>query len=261
MSTSIAIKDDKILSQSDQVFAMLGTALDKGLNTDAIEKLVNLQERILAKNAEREYISAMTRFQSNCPPIAKNKKATVTTAGGGNYSYEYATLDHIAETIAPLLELCGLSYTFDSSLSDGLVRVVCTLSHNGGHSKQSEFTAPVDQGMKVGAAQKVASALTYARRYALVSALGLTTTGDDDDDGRTASASPKQTRIDKERMQRVMIDILSLLDSDDGYGLKQVVEELKEDEQMWVWQFFSHKQKENIRKLLNSTKPKIEDMK
>ena len=76
-----------------------------------------------------------------------------------------------------------LSYSFESEITDGMVEVTCKISHINGHTESARFTAPVDPSAKVNDMQKTASALSYARRYALQLALGITTT-DEDDDGQ-----------------------------------------------------------------------------
>ena len=172
------------VSDGVAVMAMLQAAVGSGASPETLEKLVALQERIMAKQAEMDFNRAMHCFQVSCPPIGKNR-----TAGSGSFTYDYATLDHIASTIAPIMQKCGLSYSFESSIEEGAVRASCTIKHVGGHSSIAHFSAPIDRSAKMNDMQKTASALSYARRYALILALGLTT-GEMDDDGNAASLEP-----------------------------------------------------------------------
>jgi hypothetical protein len=157
---------------------LLTIAVEKGLSPEAMERLVNLQQRLMQQQAEEAFNIAIQRFQSACPVITKN-----ATADAGKYSYNFADLPHIAATIRPHLEAAGLSYSFDSKLDTDRLRVTCTVHHIAGHSRTSTFEAKIDGPSAMSQLHKSASTLTYCRRYALTLALGLTT-ADTDDDGR-----------------------------------------------------------------------------
>jgi hypothetical protein len=157
---------------------LLTIAVEKGLSPEAMERLVNLQQRLMQQQAEEAFNLAIQRFQSACPVITKN-----ATADAGKYSYNFADLPHIAATIRPHLESAGLSYSFDSKLESDRLRVTCTVHHVAGHSRTSTFEAKIDGPSAMSQLHKSASTLTYCRRYALTLALGLTT-ADTDDDGR-----------------------------------------------------------------------------
>lgn len=156
--------------------AMLMLAIERGITPDGLEKLVTLQLAILKQRAEAAFNLSIQQFQSTLRPIYKNK-----TANLGSYSVQYATLEQIAEHISPMMAANGLSFSFDSVLADNAVKTTCTIHHIDGHSRSHTFSAPIDGTAKMNAMQKAASALTYSRRYALVLALGITFTEDDDD--------------------------------------------------------------------------------
>ncbi len=176
-------QDDLPVSQNTNVVSvenLLQTAIEKGMDADALTKLVDLHERMLNKQAEMEFNQAMQSFQSECPPI---KRSTQGKFGS------YAPLDVIAKTIAPLLKKCGLSYKWESNVKNDehavLITSMCIIKHTQGHSDCSVFTAPVDNRIEPGKGanqmQRYAAAETYANRRSLVSALGLATTDQDID--------------------------------------------------------------------------------
>ncbi len=184
MSEAIARTDEG----QNQVAQLLALAVEKGLGVEGLEKLVALQERVMARQAESAMAAAMAEFQRRCPSIKKTSTARVTTAGGGTYSYTYAELDEIAQTVNPLLADLGLSYTWDSEMTDTMHTCRCTLRHAAGHQVTSSFTCPIDTTAKMNGTQKAGAALTYARRQSLISVLGLTTT-DPDTDGASGGES------------------------------------------------------------------------
>lgn len=132
-----------------------------------LEKMMDLQERWEDRKAQQEFNQALANFQAEAPSIIKD--------GIGHRSVTYAPLDTILKTIQPLLTAQGLSVRFSTSMTDtGLLRATCTISHVSGHSEASEITVPVDSDMRANATQKMGSANSYAKRYALGNALNLT---------------------------------------------------------------------------------------
>ena len=117
---------------------------------------------------------ALLAFHALLPTISKDKKVSA-----GAKQYKYAPLDVIQEAIKqPLLD-CGLYYS-QYMVESGLKTIIY---HDSGEEKDCGAYPIIIQGLD---SQKVGSAYTYARRYSLASALGLTI-ADEDDDGQAAS--------------------------------------------------------------------------
>jgi hypothetical protein len=132
----------------------------------------------------------MADFQRQVPAIPKTKTAQITTRGGGRYSYSYAPLEEILRVTRPVMAPLGLSISWRSGKVDGTsVSVICQVAHTLGHVEDSgTVTVPVtagDDGRGANPSQRVASAMTYAKRYSLLGILGLAPEEDDD----SASAS------------------------------------------------------------------------
>ena len=183
------------------------------MTPEGLEKLVALFNQQEDRAAAREFSAAMAAFQAECPPIRKASTAEIVTTSGARYSYQYAELDMIANTIRPLLHKHGLSYTWDSSEAGGLLACTCTIRHANGHSVASKFTCSIDSAAKMSGAQKSGAALTYAKRQALIQALGLTT-GEPDTDGaasRHAETGPTITE-DQAANLDAMLDELKAKD-------------------------------------------------
>ena len=140
--------------------------------------------------AAKEFASSMARFQSVCPPVPRKSKADIVTGSGARYSYTFAELDEIARTVNPHLRDNGLSYTWDSKLTAGVLSCICTLRHANGHCVSASFSASTESRAGMSEMQKTAAALTFARRQSLVQVLGLTTC-DYDIDGATGKSGEK----------------------------------------------------------------------
>lgn len=158
------------------VLDLLRLAIEKNVPVEALEKLQALHERVSDRQAAQEFAHALATFQRRCPPIAKNKTATIASRTGSGFQYGFADLPEICLTIAPHLEAVGLSYTWNSKAEGGLLTTACVLRHVNGHRETSTFSCPVESGAGMSEQQKYAAALSFGRRMSLISALGLTIT-------------------------------------------------------------------------------------
>lgn len=167
------------LSEFGHLFAL---AIEKGAASDAIKAMCDMRERLVAAEAKQQFHAAMVQFQQACPVVRKTDTAAFD-GRSGKVSYDFLPLADLVIGITPTLAKCGLSYRFDSSMTQNTQTVTCTISHVGGHSESSSFSSPIEGTSTMSNMQKGASALTYARRYALLLALGIGTADKDDDAG------------------------------------------------------------------------------
>lgn len=99
------------------------------------------------------------------------------------FKSKYADLASVWESCRAALSSNGLSIVQSPEESDSGIAVVTMMLHSSGQWIRSRYTMPVS---KVDA-QAVGSAITYARRYALSSIVGI---APEDDDGNGASNKP-----------------------------------------------------------------------
>lgn len=176
MATVVPNGNGVAVSANAPVTQLLQLAVERGTPVEQMEKLVDLYERMEAREAAREFNRALAAFQAECPPIGKNKTAEITTKSGGKYSYTYAPLDEIVPIVRPILHKHGLSFAWDSAVAGAQLTCVCTLRHENGHAITASFTLPTESQSAMSAQQKVGAALTFAQRKSLESALGIVTT-------------------------------------------------------------------------------------
>lgn len=162
---------------TERVSRLIEVAIQNKLDPDALEKLVALQERAMAREAKAAFDQAKREFQAECPVIGKNRGVD---GGERGPKYRFADLEKITTTIRPLLERFGFSYDFTQKYDKEIIEVTCHLHHAGGHTQATPFSAPWATNAGMSAAQKSASATTFCQRYALRMALGLPV-GEDDD--------------------------------------------------------------------------------
>lgn len=137
--------------------------------------------------------AALVAFQAEMPKVTKAQKATVPTKTGGSYSYTYAGLPDVVETVTPVLVKHGLSFSCcPTRAEDGTYKLVGILLHSSGESIRGSLPIFGRQ------AQEIGSAITYGRRYLMGCMTGVVT--DDDDDGSIAHQAQQrsqQTNDDK----------------------------------------------------------------
>lgn len=128
---------------------------------------------------------AMAKFQADLPSILKDEKATVRS-DKGSYSYGYAGLDAISEAVLRRLGALGVSWRTRPTLDDGgKFALHYRLRHVSGEEEVGTWP------LSVGTPQQMGSAITYARRYALMAVTGVFPEKEDDDG---AAASQQRSR-------------------------------------------------------------------
>lgn len=109
---------------------------------------------------------------------------TDRTANAGSYSYKYASIEDVVKQTRPVLQAHGLvALTPIHSQGNELACTVKIVHTSGETLDLGSLSFPHGKD-----AQATGSAITYHRRYALLSALGMAT--GEDDDG--AAAVPRQ---------------------------------------------------------------------
>jgi len=174
-----------ILAPSQEVatitpMQLLQQALEKGIDTDQLTKLVELQERWEDRQARKEFVTAMAAFKAEPLKIVKNQSVSYPSQKGGLVEYDHATLDMVVDVIAPALSAHGLSHAWRTEQGDK-IRVTCIITHVMGHSEEVWLEGELDSTGGKNDIQGVGSTVTYLERYTLLAALGLATKGQDID--------------------------------------------------------------------------------
>jgi hypothetical protein len=139
--------------------------------------------------AIKEIATALCRFQGQVETVLKD-------ADNPFYKSKYATLGKVLEVIRkPMLEN-GLSFV---QLPEDENELITLLMHQSGEWIETSYKLPP---LKMDP-QSRGSAITYQRRYAITSILGIAI--DEDDDGNKASEPGKKTEVNQPTLQEAMI--------------------------------------------------------
>lgn len=159
-------------------------ASDPNIDVGKVEKLMEMYERIQAKNAEAAFNAAMTGAQSEMGRISADATNPQTRS---NYA-SYGKLDSV---LRPIYTKHGFALSFDEgeSIPDHVL-VLCNVSHNSGHSRIYRKLMPADgKGAKGGdvmtKTHASGAAMSYGMRYLLKGIFNVAI-GEEDNDGNGA---------------------------------------------------------------------------
>jgi hypothetical protein len=143
-------------------------------------------------------LAALRAARSEMPVLLKTETAKVQSQKG-NYDYEYVDLAAVVENVDPVLARHGLVWTCKASSNERGPTLKYRMAHAPtGESDGDEmplFMAKAD-------AQGQGSALTYARRYALVTYLNIVV--DADDDGARAVAATREEQTARKNLRGLL---------------------------------------------------------
>ena len=172
----------KNIELTNNPLELVRIAIQSG-NIDAVEKMMNLNDRVRKQQAEMAYRDAMSKFQAECPIIKKRK---VVRDKDGVKRYKYAPIEDIVKQIQPLFDKHGFSFKVNTEITTGespglgvIAKVI--VFHALGHIEETQFWAPFDSKQYMTEAQKWGSTATFAKRNALMNAFGIVTADEDDD--------------------------------------------------------------------------------
>ena len=137
-----------------------------------------------------ELATALCNLHNDVVNVHKNAKGR----------FNYASLDNILKLLRPLLHKQGLSMSQHPAINEHGVCVTTLVTHNSGQWMQSDFSIPYKDAVRgTNPAQEVGAAVSYARRYAIVSIFAMAQTDQEDDDAESLSipapAKPKAPNI------------------------------------------------------------------
>ena len=153
---------------------------------DKSESIVNLSKALAAAQGEMPAI----KFNAT-NPFLKN---------------HYADLGAVIAGVRPILAKHNLAVTQLVSGEDNVVGVTTMLIHASGEWINETVTLPIGEERGKSSAQVAGSIVTYLRRYALASILGVYS--DEDGDGHSPAQTPREKRaVEREREEQADVPV------------------------------------------------------
>lgn len=167
-------------------------AMNPSVDIDKMERLLQMQERIMERQAKAAYDAAFADMQNDLPEIGER--------GGikdrnGNVQSKYALWEDINEAIKPVLAKHGFGISFRTGQHDGRIVVTGVLSHRDGHREETTMELPTDTSGSKNAVQAVGSSTSYGKRYTAQALLNLTSRGEDDDGEKAGAKADNEANV------------------------------------------------------------------
>lgn len=200
--------------QSDYMLAILQTqqmqfegymnmvremAQNPNVDPGKLEKLLDIQERVLDRSAKQLFDAAMHKAQQEMTFITTDKENEIK-------HNRYATYKQLDKAVRPIYTKHGFSVSFDTGpgkpeygpIAEGEVRILMDIAHAGGWQVQKHTDVPIEttgsQGKSVMTKTHAkGSGMSYGKRYLLIFGFNLAV-GEADDDGNKAGGSDYEER-------------------------------------------------------------------
>lgn len=199
MSNDITVKTPSII---DIISKLIETP---EFDTAKLEKLMDLQERMLNKTAKDAFSADFVRMKPHLPLVIKTNYNTQTKS-------HYAKLEDINKVIDPILEQYGFATaTKVIEQAEKSVTVKCELWHKGGHIEQTTITMPLDDRGIAGTVNKtqphaISSSIQYAKRIGICLLLNISTGDDKDGNKDTDVVTEEQVKEINDRLDKCGAD-------------------------------------------------------
>ena len=195
MTGELVKKEDLKLPDSTAIIQVIERAASNpNVDIDKMERLLQMQERIMAKNAAALFNDAMGQAQSEMRQVSTDSTNPQTRS-------KYASYSAIDKSLRPIYTKHGFSLSFDTGRDAPAetVRVLCYVS-NSGYTRTYTVDMPADgKGAKGGdvmtKTHAVGAAMQYGMRY-LIKLIFNIAIGDDDD----GNAATQLERIDESQL-------------------------------------------------------------
>ncbi|WP_448647130.1 ERF family protein [Pseudomonas mohnii] len=189
MTNVATVERDQPLATVSEAATILSViqraAADPKCDIEKMERLMAMHERMQAKTAETEFNAALSRVQSEMGRIAADATNSQTRS-------QYATYGKLDSALRPKYTKEGFSLSFGTEPApEGMVGMVCFVSHGGGHTREYRAHVPSDgKGAKGGdvmtKTHAFGSGTSYGMRYLLKMIFNVAI-GEEDDDGNGAT--------------------------------------------------------------------------
>lgn len=195
----------------DPLLAMIArAAADPQTDVDKFQRLMEMYDAHLAREAARAYHAAMAVMQPLLPEVEERGEITDKA---GEVQSTYAKWEDIQAKIKPILAAHGFALTFAVEDADAAVLVTAKLSHRDGHVEQTTKRLPLDTSGSKNIVQAHGSTVSYGMRYTALALLNLTSRGLDDDGvaGGVRLISDGQREALGKLMERAQVDEVRFL--------------------------------------------------
>jgi len=212
MTQSLVTLDDSqakavmpLVSGASSILAVIErAAMNPAADIDKMERLFQMHQRMVDREAEQAFNEALCRAQANMKAVAADARNTQTSSN-------YAPCNAIDKVVRPIYSAEGFSLSFDTEpLNAESILILCHLSHKGGHTRTYKAPMPADgKGAKGGdvmtKTHATGAAITYGMRY-LVKMIFNVAVGEDDNDGNGSKGGNSVPEADFQKHRKLILE-------------------------------------------------------
>lgn len=205
--------EPKNLLPADPYVSMIErVAMDPNVPIERLERMMEMKDKMEAKEAERAFAAAFASMQQEIPVIPERGEIKNRA---GEVQSTYPLWEDVIEALRGPMSNHGFSMSFDRRKEDGATYYGCILTHAMGHSRRAEIDLPRDTSGSKNDVQGEGSSVSYGQRYSSKMAVNWTSEGTQDDDGLAAGAgqtiTEEQYRELRDMIERIGVDESILL--------------------------------------------------
>lgn len=179
--------------------AIARAAADPNVDVGKMTALLDMQERLLARQAEIEFNRDFAAATLEMPHITKRGVIDMGSKG----KIAFATYEDLDRAIRPIEAQYGFIRSFSTDKSDiPGVLITLHLRHRAGHAIQSTRQLPPDPGPGRNGLQAIGSASSYGKRYLTKDIWNILTDGEDDDGTSTGLITDEQADLLRDLMHQ-----------------------------------------------------------
>lgn len=234
--TEVMMKNDQVpvTEQTTGLIRMIEqVCINPEMDVNKLERMLDMQERVLDRQAEQSFQIALAEMQSKMPVIQKTGEIRV----GKDVRSKFAKFEDINKAVLPIMRDYGFSLTFETQQADQYINVIGVLRHKDGHKESTQLQIPYDNSGSKNPVQAVGSSVSYGKRYVMTALLNLTV-ADDDDDG--VAAVPPVDLFNHNMMVQIHFDTIAeakrlLANNHIHEAINLIKQDIPEDDQRFLW--------------------------
>lgn len=185
-------------------------ALDPNVNVEKMQGLLDVQERMMNKQAEIEFNQDFIAMTAELPRITK----TSAIVHSGKTIAKYAKYEDIDQFIRPIMQKWNFAVSYNTQPNGNTIIISATLRHRGGHSITDTIPLAIDASGAKNNVQGVGSTIAYGKRYLIGMLLNLVFEGEDDDGAKAGftKLTDEQASEIKDLLRETNSDVVKFLE-------------------------------------------------
>lgn len=193
---AIIVSDERVREResTSMIQVIERAARDSSIDIDKMERLLAMQERIVARGAVEAYNAAFSEMQLEMPEIDEHGKIKTGSGDQAQVRSTFAMFEDINVVVKPILAKHGFGLSFRTATTANKAKITAILMHRAGHREETDMELDADTSGGKNGVQALGSSISYGKRYTMCAILNITTRGLDDD-GKRAGVALNEKQI------------------------------------------------------------------